>query len=302
MFCKNCGNPLDNNERFCPNCGGRLDDVLAPRHEIPVAVRPSEGLPERSPGSAPGRKEIFQRDSSVIKQNVPKKQSFLRSRLGAIILSILTVAFGNLLWGMINSNSTPSQATEIQQSAQVQPQIQKAAKTTQQRTSQQNAGARVATNNYDIKARPAEQDFSWVADAFKNGAPQGAQFIREFDDIRGTWKCMIIYDPDRQKGAYARDLSNVTISGYEKTVNLVIDWYQYLPEGQAPSDMTKDADTTLRGEFFRNPSGKGTLEVNGNPYPYFTSSNFYVYQGKQYMVGNIMCKNGVAGFIAMVRP
>lgn len=322
MFCKNCGKPLDDNARFCPNCGARIDAAPAPRREVPPerrsperppersAERYAERPPERAPERAPERDYVPPRNSNAApKQAAPKKQSFWKSKISSILLTAVAVVGGNMLISMFNGPKTPPPAqqtvqTQQQQQTATQQTVtqQSASKQTQvQQTAAKPTATKQAAKNYNAKTRPSMQEFNWAAGVMANGVPKAAQALKDFDDIRGTWKCMITYDPERKKKAYCRDLSNVTISGYEKTANFILDWYQVYYEGEPPADMTKDADTALKGEFFRNPSGKGMMEVKGNPYPY-VSGQFYAYQGKQYFYGNIMCKNGVTGFVTMVRP
>ena len=41
MYCKHCGQPIDDNAVVCPNCGAAFDIELAPEEEEPAAGAPA---------------------------------------------------------------------------------------------------------------------------------------------------------------------------------------------------------------------------------------------------------------------
>jgi len=79
MFCKNCGNQIDDTAAFCPNCGTKNEGTAAP--EAPAYEAPAAPAPEAPAYEAPVAPEA----------PAPKKKGFKKWLLAIIIPAAVIV-------------------------------------------------------------------------------------------------------------------------------------------------------------------------------------------------------------------
>ena len=59
-----------------------------------------------------------------------------------------------------------------------------------------------------------------------NGVPSDASIIDNIGSLTGSWKALIIYDPNTKFDAGAMEFLNVSLAGAAESLSLTLDWYQ----------------------------------------------------------------------------
>jgi len=145
--------------------------------------------------------------------------------------------------------------------------------------------------------RPDLGDFLWYTeDVAYEGVPSDANIIDNIGSLTGSWKALIIYDPDNQHDAGAMEFLNVALEGTEESLSLTLDWYRifWLNDGEG-FDVSDMEDSVFSGKWENHglwASGPGTIRL----------TQFYSYNGKQYAVGTMDTPDGIPANVALVRP
>ena len=127
-------------------------------------------------------------------------------------------------------------------------------------------------------------------------APENAYIISDPQVYNGSWKAMVIYNPDDSGGIFTRELDNISVVVDENNqVQLTIDWYLLAPDYSEYSNEEDMEDTVFSGAVTNtgiSASGPATV----------TLDNLWHDGERQYAVGFIIPQNGVTAYLAMVRP
>ena len=151
--------------------------------------------------------------------------------------------------------------------------------------------------NLSTEERPDLGDFLWYTeDVAYDGVPSDANIIDNISPLTGSWKALIIYDPNNEYDAGAMEFLNVALAGAAESLSLTLDWYQIFWANEGESfDETEMEDTVFRGKWENGglwASGAGTIHL----------TQFYELNGKQYAVGTMDTPDGIPALVALVRP
>jgi hypothetical protein len=128
--------------------------------------------------------------------------------------------------------------------------------------------------------RPDLEDFLWYTeDVAYDGVPSDANIIDNIGPLTGSWKALIIYDPNNEYDAGAMEFLNIALAGTAESLSLTLDWYQIFWANEGESfDETDMEDSVFSGKWESGglwASGAGTIRL----------TQFYEQNGKQYAVG-----------------
>jgi hypothetical protein len=145
--------------------------------------------------------------------------------------------------------------------------------------------------------RPDLEDFLWYTeDVVYDGVPSDANIIDNIGPLTGSWKALIIYDPNNEYDAGAMEFLNVALAGEAESLSLTLDWYQIFWANEGESfDETDMEDGVFLGKWENGglwASGAGTIHL----------TQFYELNGKQYAVGTMDTPDGTPALVALVRP
>ena len=145
--------------------------------------------------------------------------------------------------------------------------------------------------------RPDLEDFLWYTeDVAYDGVPSDANIIDNIGPLTGSWKALIIYDPNNEYDAGAMEFLNVALAGTAESLSLTLDWYQIFWANEGESfDETDMEDGVFSGKWENGglwASGAGTIRL----------TQFYEKNGKQYAVGTMDMPDGIPALVALVRP
>ena len=145
--------------------------------------------------------------------------------------------------------------------------------------------------------RPDLEDFFWYTeDVAYEGVPAEANIIDNMSPLTGSWKALIIYDPNNEYDAGAMEFLNIALAGTADSLSLTLDWYQIFWANEGESfDETDMEDGVFNGKWEKGGlwvSGAGTIRL----------TQFYELHGKQYAVGTMDTPDGTPALVALVRP
>lgn len=145
--------------------------------------------------------------------------------------------------------------------------------------------------------RPDLEDFLWYTENVAyNGVPANTSMIDNIDPLAGSWKALIIYDPDNEYDAGAMEFLNVALAGTAESLSLTLDWYQIFWANEGESfDESDMEDGVFSGKWENGglwASGAGTIRL----------TQFYEKNGKQHAVGTMDTPDGIPALVALVRP
>jgi len=145
--------------------------------------------------------------------------------------------------------------------------------------------------------RPDLENFLWYTeDVAYNGVPADANIIDNIGPLTGSWKALILYDPDNEYDAGAMEFLNIALAGTAESLSLTLDWYQIFWTNEGESfDETDMEDSVFSGKWESGglwASGAGTIRL----------TQFYEQSGKQYAVGTMDTPDGTPALVALVRP
>lgn len=145
--------------------------------------------------------------------------------------------------------------------------------------------------------RPDLADFLWYTEEVAyNGLPSDANIIDNIGSLTGSWKALIIYDPNNEYDAGAMEFLNVSLTGTAESLTLTLDWYQIFWANEGESfDESDMEDSVFLGKWETGglwASGAGTIRL----------TQFYELNGKQYAVGTMDTPDGTPALMALVRP
>ena len=145
--------------------------------------------------------------------------------------------------------------------------------------------------------RPDLEDFLWYTeDVAYNGVPADANIIDDISSLTGSWKALIVYDPDNEYDAGAMEFLNIALAGTAESLSLTLDWYQIFWTNEGESfDETDMEDSVFSGKWENDglwASGAGTIHL----------TQFYELNRKQYAVGTMDTPDGTPALVALVRP
>ena len=145
--------------------------------------------------------------------------------------------------------------------------------------------------------RPDLEDFLWYTeDVVYDGVPSDATILDNLEFLTGSWKALIIYDPNNEYEASAMEFLNIALTGSPESLSLTLDWYQIFWANEGESfDETDMEDGVFNGKWENDglwASGAGTIHV----------TQFYELNGKQYAVGTMDTPDGTPALVALVRP
>ena len=145
--------------------------------------------------------------------------------------------------------------------------------------------------------RPDLEDFLWYTeDVVYDGVPSDANIIDNIDPLTGSWKALIIYDPNNEYDAGAMEFLNIALAGAAESLSLTLDWHQIFWANEGESfDETDMEDGVFNGKWENGglwASGAGTIRL----------TQFYEQSGKQYAIGTMDTPDGIPALVALVRP
>ena len=158
--------------------------------------------------------------------------------------------------------------------------------------SPEETGASLSTEE-----RPDLSDFLWYTeDVAYNGVPSDASIIDNIGSLTGSWKALIIYDPNTEFDAGAMEFLNVSLAGTAESLSLTLDWYQIFWANEGESfDETDMEDGIFNGKWESGglwASGAGTIRL----------TQFYTQNEKQFAIGTMDTPDGIPALVALVRP
>lgn len=144
---------------------------------------------------------------------------------------------------------------------------------------------------------PDLEDFLWYTeDVAYDGVPSDANIIDSIDLLTGSWKALIVYDPNNEYDAGAMEFLNIALAGTAESLSLTLDWYQIFWANEEESfDESDMEDSVFLGKWENGglwASGAGTIHL----------AQFYELNGKQYAVGTMDTPDGTPALMALVRP
>lgn len=144
---------------------------------------------------------------------------------------------------------------------------------------------------------PDLEDFLWYTeDVAYDGVPSDANIIDSIDLLTGSWKALIVYDPNNEYDAGAMEFLNIALAGTAESLSLTLDWYQIFWANEGESfDESDMEDSVFLGKWENGglwASGAGTIRL----------TQFYEQSGKQYAIGTMDTPDGIPAFVALVRP
>lgn len=144
---------------------------------------------------------------------------------------------------------------------------------------------------------PDLEDFLWYTeDVAYDGVPSDANIIDSIDLLTGSWKALIVYDPNNEYDAGAMEFLNIALAGTAESLSLTLDWYQIFWANEGESfDESDMEDSVFLGKWENGglwASGAGTIHL----------AQFYELNGKQYAVGTMDTPDGTPALMALVRP
>ena len=145
--------------------------------------------------------------------------------------------------------------------------------------------------------RPDLEDFLWYTeDVAYNGVPADANIIDNIGPLTGSWKALILYDPDNEYDAGAMEFLNIALAGTAESLSLTLDWYQIFWANEGESfDESDMEDSVFLGKWETGglwASGAGTIRL----------TQFYEQSGKQYASGTMDTPDGIPALVALARP
>lgn len=161
----------------------------------------------------------------------------------------------------------------------------------------QSAGADAPPAAWSTEERPNLGDFLWYTeDVLYNGVPAHTSPMDSLSLLTGSWKALIVYDPNNEFDSGAMEFFNISLAGTEDDVSLTCDWYLIFWANEGESfDETSMEDTVFRGKWENGglwASGAGTVRL----------TQFYEQNQKQYAVGTMDTPDGIPAVVALVRP
>ena len=139
-------------------------------------------------------------------------------------------------------------------------------------------------------------DFLWYTeDVAYEGVPSDANIIDNIDPLTGSWKALIVYDPDNEYDSSAMEFLNVAIAGTAERLSLTLDWYLIFwsnEERASTKRIWRTPYLVASGRTAAWASGAGTIRL----------TQFYELNEKQYAVGTIDTPDGIPALVALVRP
>ncbi len=145
--------------------------------------------------------------------------------------------------------------------------------------------------------RPSLEDFLWYTEnVMYEGVPVDVIDITDLSRLTGSWKSLIMYDPEGMWGPSGMSFSNTDISGNEEELTLTVDWYMtfWSQEGQSVDESNQD-DAAFNGKWENDglwASGPGTIRI----------TRFYEWNEKQYAIGTMDSPDGIPANVALIRP
>ena len=144
---------------------------------------------------------------------------------------------------------------------------------------------------------PDLEDFLWYTeDVAYDGVPSDANIIDSIDLLTGSWKALIVYDPNNEYDAGAMEFLNIALAGTAESLSLTLDWYQIFWANEGESfDESDMEDSVFLGKWENGglwASGAGTIRL----------TQFYEQSGKQYAIGTMDTPDGIPALVALVRP
>ena len=335
MFCRNCGQQINEGASFCSNCGEKI--VKSSTQANPSANQqtgsqiPPRAVPNPQPQypQQPYQNPQFRQGAAPAYTAVqpPQARSNTALLIVIIVLLLILVLIGGILLfikpgylrqndggnhGLLTLNSTaePAQTVSVPES-----EITQDASSAATVTQPPEEGAIVMSDypqdliggNYDpmeepwalsTSERPRFEEFEWCYGqfGFVRQAPENAALISDVQVYNGGWKAMIIYNPDDPNGIFTRELDNISVSvDQNHAVQLTVDWYLMAPDYSEMTNEEDMADTVFTGAVTNTG-----ISVNGPAL--INIDNFWHDGERQYATGTITPQNGVTGYLAMVRP
>ena len=112
--------------------------------------------------------------------------------------------------------------------------------------------------------RPDVGDFLWYTeDVAYEGVPSDANIIDNIDPLTGSWKALIVYDPDNEYDSSAMEFLNVAIAGTAERLSLISLVSDILVKRGESFDETDMEDTVFSGKWENSglwASGAGTYD------------------------------------------
>ena len=274
-YCTNCGKELPDNANFCDNCGTRFN-------------------------------------TSAYQEPVPKKKSSFGNKILIFLLiaAFLFVAgFGLLvflerIYHRIPPEPVPShveETVETKEPEDIPVVIQDDLKEEPVDTPEETP----VTNETDVSqgmlmpdGNPRFDEFLFYEnDVYYNGIPEGA-FIQSAGSIYGQWKYCFTFNRTFEDEERIDEIGLADVSFDGDTATLVLHPQQIRYGSDVSAENEEEVGYPLLSGSWDNESVD--LEADGIAVSF---SNFYAYQDKEYVLGNIIVKEtGMFGDVLLVRP
>ena len=274
-YCTNCGKELPDNANFCDNCGTRFN-------------------------------------TSAYQEPVPKKKSSFGNKILIFLLiaAFLFVAgFGLLvflerIYHRIPPEPVPShveETVETKEPEDIPVVIQDDLKEEPVDTPEETP----VTNETDVSqgmlmpdGNPRFDEFLFYEnDVYYNGIPEGA-FVQSAGSIYGQWKFCFTFNRTFEDEERIDEIGLADVSFDGDTASLILHPQQIRYGSDVSAENEEEVGYPLLSGSWDNESVD--LEADGIAVSF---SNFYAYQDKEYVLGNIIVKEtGMFGDVLLVRP
>lgn len=151
-------------------------------------------------------------------------------------------------------------------------------------------------DKFDTDDTPTLADFQWLTyDVAHGGRPSNAEWLTDFEEVRGGWKCYLIDDPDGEYGTMMEFLLNAYIDGTADAADVTFDWYYAYDGSQDQGYEDNASDSSFSGSWTNGIlSGVGSGRI--------TLTDFWYADGHEYGMGILMWQDGATSLVALARP
>ena len=125
-----------------------------------------------------------------------------------------------------------------------------------------------------------------------NGVPADASIIDNIGPLTGSWKALIIYDPNNEYDAGAMEFSTSPLRVLE-SLSLTLDWYQIFGLTRRELRRIGHGGQCISRQVENGGSWASVRTIH--------LTQFYELNRKQYAVGTMDTPDGIPALMALVR-
>ncbi|MBQ7718569.1 MAG: zinc ribbon domain-containing protein [Clostridia bacterium] len=307
MYCENCGSKLDENAKFCTICGAAVEDEQPqaeqqPTQQPPIQQQPTQQQPVQNVWNAtnPQYGSQYAGGTNAQRSSNGARKTIIILVIVIVVLIAAAAVAAVLLLG--RKNDTPADSIKTEQSQTETKEEEQAEQEPEAPHEMTFEEAQQIAAGFSTAELPDLAAFDWYTPSIGSGAApgflNGAAPITNPTLVEGGWKMLVVWDPQRVRGAYCWDVENAQIwnQGGDSASMNVTPYIFYEPDLGYTTDMSNQPPVNYLGNWAND-----ALHVSVS-YTYMDINYFYEYEGKQYAIGTILAPDGTPGEVALVRP